>query len=83
MERTNLFSKMRGNPIFTGSVWGSQSKKVKTLHYQLNHPSQVAKSHAGKAEAITQRALNKIILPKRKKEKFYRLRKQKVAPHRK
>ena len=53
--------------------------KVKTLHYPLKPlSSQAAKSHAGKAEAVTQRALNETMLPTRNKENMRR----KILPFR-
>ena len=46
-------------------------RKIKTLHYPLYRPPQLKQQSQmqEKPEAITQRALNEIMLPMRKKEK--------------
>ena len=61
------------NPIFTGSMCGWQSKKVKTLQYpQKSSSSQASKSHIGKAETITQDPEWNNAAYVEKKEKSYR-----------
>ena len=57
-----FLAKTRSETQSLQAVYGGH--KVKTLKNPLNTPlSKAAKSHAGKAESITKRALNESILP--------------------
>ena len=60
----------RENTIFTGRVSESKNKNI-PLPTKTPHDSR-SKSHAGKTEAITQRALNETMLPMRGKGKMRR-----------
>ena len=63
-----FLAKTRSETQSLQAVYGGH--KVKTLKNPLNTPlSKAAKSHAGKAEAITQRTLNETMLSMRKKKK--------------
>ena len=65
MILTAFLAKQGEKTQSTGRVWGMKNKNMQDPQ---NLPStQAAKSHVGKAEAITQRALNETMLPMRKK----------------